>query len=451
MLCSLSLYSQQGITYNDFIENVKANNPLAGKASNVRELGVAQYKAARGSYDPVISSLIENKHFENKNYYTAAFAEIKQPVFSSHYLKAGYQYGSGPFLNPEKVTPVAGLPYLGVEANLLQGLVIDKRRTDLLKGRYYAEFYNAEEKIQMNDLLYASSLSYFNYIYTLKVNSLFRYFERLAKERLNGINALSIAGERPAVDTIEAAIYYQSRQLDKQASEVERSKYSNQLNVFFKSKSPDASLPFTITDSIEQVYDLCKNNFTMLLAANTINPELTQYNAKQNILNIESRFKREMIKPVLTVNYNFLSAAPDNGISYFNQNNYKWGATFSFPLFVRKSLNEYRMAVIQGETNSLEQLNKQNEISFKRQTIIQTLEITVQQIMNAEKSSNYCKLLVEAERLKFTNGESSLFLLNARENKWLEAELKLVEYKLKFIQTVIELIHNDGSLNYQLR
>jgi len=52
--------------------------------------------------------------------------------------------------------------------------------------------------------------------------------------------------------------------------------------------------------------------------------------------------------------------------------------------------------------------------------------------------------------MKFNNGESSLFILNSRESKWLESELKFAEYELKFIKTVLNIIYLKGTLNYQL-
>jgi outer membrane protein TolC len=83
-------------------------------------------------------------------------------------------------------------------------------------------------------------------------------------------------------------------------------------------------------------------------------------------------------------------------------------------------------------------------------TLKQNISLLAEQLQNAERSVKYSKQLVEAEKLKFTNGESSLFILNARENKWLESELKLSEYKLKFIKTVLNIIYLKGNLNYQL-
>lgn len=108
------------------------------------------------------------------------------------------------------------------------------------------------------------------------------------------------------------------------------------------------------------------------------------------------------------------------------------------------------MANIDLQNNSLELKLKQNEIALKKDQIKKSISVLSQQLKNATKSVTYNKLLVDAERLKFDNGESSLFLLNTRENKLLETELKLAEYKLKFIKTVINLIYLNGDLNYKL-
>lgn len=157
-----------------------------------------------------------------------------------------------------------------------------------------------------------------------------------------------------------------------------------------------------------------------------------------------------MIKPVLDVSYNFLNSSNDALMPSLGINNYKWGATFSVPLFLRKSRNEYKMATLEANNNQLETINKQNQINLKRRYILAALEVTAGQITNAERSANYSKLLVEAERLKFMNGESSLFLLNSRESKWLETELKLADYQLKFVKAFLELTYLNGDLKYEL-
>jgi outer membrane protein TolC len=59
--------------------------------------------------------------------------------------------------------------------------------------------------------------------------------------------------------------------------------------------------------------------------------------------------------------------------------------------------------------------------------------------------TNFEKLL-KAEETLFRNGESSLFLINTRENKVLETERKLIELKAKYYKTIYALQWSTGLL-----
>jgi outer membrane protein TolC len=58
---------------------------------------------------------------------------------------------------------------------------------------------------------------------------------------------------------------------------------------------------------------------------------------------------------------------------------------------------------------------------------------------------NY-QLLVKAEETRLLNGESSLFLVNSRENKALEALEKLIDLKTKYFKTIYALQWSAGEL-----
>lgn len=441
------------LSFDTYLNNILTNNPLAKKAANVKIYGELQYKAAKGNYDPTINGNYENKYFNGSNYYSNFNSEIKQQLFTSQYLKFGYEYGIGNYTNPENYTPISGLPYLGIEVGLLQGLVIDYRRADVLKSKEYMNYYSAERNIQMNNLLFESSQKYFDWLFTAKQLSLNNYFMNLANQRLRGIEALANSGERATIDTIEAAIFYQTRLLDFQSSIIDNQKTNNDLAAFNWQENNTSSIQqnYIPVDSLDTYFIKAKNNFIKRLYQDSSNnPVILKYNSYQNVLKIENRLKKEMIKPKLNVNYNFLSNNQSIINPAFSNNSYKWGANVSFPLLLRNSRNEYKMGKINSENNSLELNYKSNELNFKINTLKQTITILIAQLQNAERSTNYSKQLVEAEKLKFTNGESSLFILNARESKWLESELKLAEYKLKFIKTVMNIIYLKGNLDYKL-
>jgi outer membrane protein TolC len=454
LFLTLTGYCQNTIvlSYDMYLKNVLENNPLSKRADNLKKYGELQYKASKGNFDPFVSGTYDNKNFNGSNYYSIVNAGVKVPLFTSQNLKFGYEYGVGANINPEQYTSSYGLPYVGLEVGLLQGLLIDYRRADLLKSKEYVNYYSAEKNIQLNGLLYESSLKYFDWLFSLKQLSLNNYFMELAKQRLLGIESLASIGERAAMDTIEAAILYQSRLLDFQSAQIDIQKQNNDLAIYnWSVNGASINTIYSTLDSIDTFYEKAKKGIVkQLYQDSSYNPIIEKYNSYQKVLGIEARLKKEMIKPKLNVNYNALSYNPDSYSPVYSQNNYKWGVDLSFPLLLRKSRNEYKMAKISFQNNSFELANKSNELDFKLNALKQTINILSEQLQNAERSVKYNKQLVEAEKLRFNNGESSLFILNARENKWLESELKLVDYKYKFIKTSISIIYLKGTLNYQL-
>lgn len=444
-----ALNSQTELRYTTFLQEVKTTHPLALRAATVAEVGQRQFQAARGNYDPILKSDIEGKFFQGKQYYTVSKSEIKQALFTSQYVKAGYEYGQGLLLNPQGSTPSFGLPYVGVEMSLLQGLVIDKRRAEVLKGSYYRNFYQLESASQINDLLYEGSLAYYNALYAKKQVGLNSFFVDLAAQRLVALGDLAAVGERPAIDTTEAAILYQGRELDRQMSRADLIKAGNDLRFFLQSSGRPTEIELVPADSLELCFENALGYFQAIVNQDLAqNPVLQQYAAKRGILETEVRLKREQIKPKLDVSYNFIngSLAPDQ--LYFGTANYKYGASFSFPLLARNARHEHRIAKLNAVSNEFDFQTKQSQLDFKRKALFENGRLLIAQVTTARRAVAYSKLLVEAERLKFMNGESSLFLLNTRENKWLESELKLADYEYKFLKLVAEAIYLTGNLAY---
>lgn len=440
------------LSYNDFISNILANNPLAKKANNETELAKLKYKSARGNYDPLINVDYNEKQLGGKNYYSIFNGEIKQPIFTSQYLKVGYDYGVGNYVNPESYTAPSGLGYVGLEVGLLQGLLIDKRRAEVLKSKEYVNYHQAEKNSQLNNLLFESSLRYFDWLFSVKQMALSNYFLERAKERFKGLKALTDIGEKAPIDTIEAAILYQYRLLDLQSVVIENQKISNDINTVNWQNDNAVSIYNTYqpSDSLDDAFKkIIKQIANHNQQPEGSNPLLLKYKSLQEILKIDSRLKKEMIKPIVNVKYNFLSNNPTNDLN-LSPNNYKLGFNVAFPLLLRSATNEYKMSKLQVNNNQLDFLNKTNELNFKLNALKQNINTLTEQINTASLNAKYSQQLVDAEKLKFNNGESTLFMLNTRENKWFESEIKLAEYKLKLIKTILSVVFINGNLEYKL-
>ena len=97
--------------------------------------------------------------------------------------------------------------------------------------------------------------------------------------------------------------------------------------------------------------------------------------------------------------------------------------------------------------------DEERDAKIKEQSIIQlldTYENTVQQTIAKNELlntniDNYFDLL-RAERRKFDIGESSVFLLNSRETKYLESQQKLLGGLQKLLQSRVIYLYYTGGL-----
>jgi outer membrane protein TolC len=448
----VDLFAQAVITdYNSFIKKVKEQNPLMNQAENTKQLGSFQLDAARGAFDPQINAGSSQKSFDGTKYYTLHDAELKQQLYTSQYFKAGYQYQFGPYVNPENKTSQYGIPYAGLEMSLLQGLRIDSKRAALQKAGFMKDYLDAESRLMMNEVLYQASQQYTELLFMLQLQKLGIQFTTLASERLIWLRNLTNIGERAAIDTVEASIQLQTRQLELQGYNLDIIRKYNELKTVSALDQTNVVMADTSGAEFNVLFDKARTQaLSRLLSTEWSNPIIAQYESKTKMVEIDKRLKREMIKPVLDVSYNVLhnmNGPTDNPISV---NNYKWSANFSMPLFLRKSRNEYKMANIYLENVQLEQNNYERVLSNKRENAASAIKILEQQINLAQQANEYNKRLVDAERLKFENGESTLFILNQRETKWLESSAKLLELQMKYMKSCFELIYIDGDLGYEL-
>ena len=135
-VCCLLFFTKQGIAQQDsivlsyaaFIENILQYHPVARQAALQNDFAAVEKLAAKGRFDPQLAADWNDKYFDKKHYYRIFNAGFQIPTWYGLTLNGSYENTDGVYLNPENTTTNMGLWTLGVEANLLQGLLIDERR-----------------------------------------------------------------------------------------------------------------------------------------------------------------------------------------------------------------------------------------------------------------------------------------------------------------------------------
>ncbi len=168
------------------------------------------------------------------------------------------------------------------------------------------------------------------------------------------------------------------------------------------------------------------------------NPSLRAYDFKLNSLEIERKLKFQSFLPYVDLKYNLLNKdyyAFKNFGGNLLENNYKYGLDFKIPLFLREGRGDYRKAKLKIQETKLELNNKRWETELKvRNYYNETFQLQ-NQLDQYQQNYVAFNTLLRNEELRFTNGESSLFMINSRENKVMETQEKLVELRIKYFKS----------------
>ena len=419
-----------------FIQQVKLYHPVAKQANIMVERAAAEVLAARGGFDPSFAFYASNKTFDGKNYYFYDNPEIKLPTWIGANVKAGLESNGGDYLDKEVTAGKSS--YLGIEMPLAKGLVMDKRRAALQQAKIFRNMSEQDRLTAMNDLLFQAYISYWQWAGSYSLYSIYSKFLQISADRFRLVKIAFINGDRAAMDTLEAFTQVQSFQLLQADAQMRLNDAALDLSnyLWFENDSawqlPGQYVPDTVQFAVMMQQPALEQIITRAAAEN---PSLRNYTYKLDALAVERKLKFQSLLPEVNAKYNLLN----KGYNVFNdvngaflENNYKWGFDFKVPLFLREGRGDYKQAKLKIMETNYAFSAKRWEIENKiRSYYNQFTQLQYQSQIIQSAFTNYGKLL-QQEEIRFRNGESSLFILNTRENKVIETAQKLVELRIKY-------------------
>lgn len=427
------------LSHQEFLNAVKNYHPLAFRYRMQQEIARAEILKARGQFDPVLEAKTGAKTIDGIDYYKETNVGLGIPTWYGIELGGSYNYIDGQKLNNSDTK--GGLYQFGLTVPLAKNLLYDKRRATLDQAKIGLAMTQAEQQVLSNELLLDAENAYWSWVKAFEIYQLQNQVLKINEERLALTKKTFQYGERAAIDTTEALSQLQSFDLEQKDAYLQFVKATQELSLFLWKENQQ---PYDITEGIFPVERLDKlaayQEYGQLIVALERQPlnqnfAVQYYLRKQEYLESERRLKFQSLLPKLDATYNFLNK--ENYRSNFFplfQNNYQYGIKLEIPLFLRQARGDYRMAKIKLQQNQIDIAYKRREIdvkinTYKNEVLNYSAQIQVA-IRNAE---NYQRLL-SAEEVKYANGESSLFLINSRENKLIDAREKILELRFKFMK-----------------
>ena len=447
--------STQTLTFDMFYAYVLENHPIVKQARLLNENAVQQLRLARGSFDPKLEGNWDFKDFKETEYYNKTNIGLKIPVWFPIDPKVGFEQNRGEYLNDENFISDATNNrqiYMGVSLPIGQGLFIDERRATVKQAKLFQDMAEAEQIKAINKILLTTAKDYWQWYFTYMNYQLIGQSITIAQDIFDRTLIGFDYGETAAIDTIQAKIALQSRQIDFQQANIQRIQAGLQLSNHLwtaeglplelsDQMAPESSGAGRLGDDVlAQLVDLARKN----------HPELVKLGLKNESLIIDRKLAKENIKPQLDLNYTLLDQpiAPEGGSSEFSiSDNYKLGVSFAFPILIRKERAKLKQIDIKVEQNILEQTYRErqivNDIGARYSAVVATGTILEQQ----QQMVNNYNLILNAERVNLENGESDLFKINVQFEKLIKSQTKLFKLQSEYQKSVASLYWAAGIAN----
>lgn len=432
------------LSHKEFLSIVTRYHPLVFRYRLQNDIAKAEIQKSRGAFDPLLQGKDAAKTLDATRYYEESNIALDIPTWYGVALNGSYHTLEGERLDNSET--FGGLYQFGITVPLARNLLYDKRRAVLEQAKNALMMTAAEQKILTNQLLLEAENVYWNWVKEYDNFLLQSKAVNINRERLKLVIKTYQYGERAAIDTTEALSQLQGFELQQQSAYLHFIKATQDLQLFLWRENQEMyPLTQAIIPSVKLTDTEAYTIFPLLLQEidskkTDRHNAIVYYLQKQRILESERRLKWQGFLPKVDFTYNFINKE-NYKAAYFPlfSNNYQYGIKLEIPLFLRQARSDYKIAQTKILQNQLDMRYKTQELLTKISTYKNEVVNYSNQLSIAQQNiANYERLL-NAEVIRFNNGESSLFIINTRENKLVEAQEKIIELRTKFLQAYNQL------------
>jgi len=440
--------SDKVFRFDTYMGFVKKNHPRVKRANLRLSEAEAALLQARGGFDPKVAVDFDKKEFKNTTYYNILNSSFKVPTWYGVELKAGFEQTDGYYLSPENTTPAQGLAAAGISVSLAQNLWINPRMADIRKAKAGLSLGKAQRQLDAMQVLFEASLAYHHWVRTYAELQLYEGYVAQAQNRLTGIRSLIRLGDKPAIDSVEAGILYKNRQLSLMEAQIKHNKARLELSNFLwlegniplelqPDMQPDPELALHVTQSLP-LQSVLQSAWSV-----ATHPKVVSMEQKIKQLDIERQLKVNQLLPRIDVGYAYLTTP--EGWNKTPWTDYKFSLNVAFPLLWRKERGSLKLSRIKLTDAQLDLGWEKWQLENKAKALRQEWDNLSQQLTLYQELVSASETLLRSEQRLFEAGESSLFLLNTRENNLISARLNLQATQFRYWSVYAELFRTQGT------
>lgn len=423
----------QELSLTKLLENIDHHYPQIKIARFEIEKASGAFINAKGKFDPSLEASSQSQPMGGyiNNYGDTQFTI--PTLYNGLKLFVGYRNGEGnwPIYYQNYLTNSGGEYRTGISLPLFRDRLIDKDRTELLSSAQTILMRQHDAEAIKIKIYQEAIKNYWDWVEAGQQVKIFQHLLDLAKKRQHAIEQQAEQGDLPKLSVSENL-----QQI------IQREQLLNQGGMIFEQASVNLSLYFRD----HKGNPLIPNQYTPPALAQTINfrlknqvplsehPSIKKLHNYTNVIKLKRNLARNELLPQLdTTAYTFKQNGT-GGYPLLIPQAAMVGISFKFPLLQRQAKgnliqaqNELRQVTVEKKF-LYDQLN--NELS----KILIGIRRSMQQVNLLKKELSLAQKVQQGETKKFYQGDSTLFLVNQREQTTTQVQLNTLHAQIQLME-----------------
>lgn len=421
------------LTVQDFIQWVDQQHPILKSVGNLVPIANAEHRKTQGAFDPYFGTEFTSKEFDGEVYYNHPSWELTAATRSPLRLGMNWNSSSGLYTNPSDKLPEEGLFAIGGMIDLGNGLLTDRRRTDLALAKVGIELTQAEAELYRNELLTKAVKDYWKWYYAYSNLEANENAYKAAIEIYEFTLQSYKAGDASLMDTLEAKSLVNTWQTEYYNSQAEaiNAKFIVSNWLWSIDEKPIILKPF-----VQPSPDIPEYSNSSTLSDD--HPLLRYNDQKEEQYQLKRKLSVEYLKPKIAIGGAYLLtgniSSPPNS-TMFNSENRIIKAQLGIPLFLREGRGYYESQRLQLENYRWERSSMENEWRNAMESVAGQFIYLESAVSAGISNQKTLERLLQAEQRKLELGDSELIKVNLRTGYYAKAMIQRAKLESELGQT----------------
>lgn len=430
------------LSLSRFVNSVDSNFPKLLAADAERRLAAAKLLEKSGAFDPVLTHLSEYLRLQD----TITPGKAKNPIHNEARLdlltRSGMRVFAGARLNPNDTkTPFlptgrSGEYYAGLNVPLLRGRLVNEKMIAEQQAKLSQPLAQQVYLASRIDILLKAAGLYWEWLGSKARLEIANNLLTLAIQRVDQIKARVDSGDAPAFEIAEAEQEVERRRAALTKAERDLQKSSIQMSVFLwrQDGKPDmvpqpSEMP-PLGPAPKAFSETLRENGRNLALSER--PELKRIAAERKIVQADLRLARNLLLPVVDA---YVFEGVDTGTNGIGPV-VRTGLNLSVPLRRRTARGLELSASTKLQKLDFDEAAERQRIVAEVDDSVSAIKTSYDRYVANTAEVGKARLVESGEKLRFSAGDSTLFLVNQRERATAEAQMRLIDAHVDYLQAL---------------